>query len=444
MPSSEPVLPARTDPVATGLVLPPAMTAPPVRRVLAALAAAGGDARFVGGAVRDLMAGQPSADIDLATTLLPDAVMAAAAQAGIKAVPTGIDHGTVTLVADRVPVEVTTLRRDVATDGRRAVVAFTRDWSEDARRRDFTVNAMSLSADGRLYDPFDGLADLANGRVRFIGDARRRILEDVLRILRFFRFEARIGRGTPDRTALDACRELAERIDSLSGERIRDEFLRILRGPRLTGGDGMILLMADLGVLDHVLGGVVDTGPFDALVAIETGLGIPDPERRLAVLTAVCGPAGDSIDHWRRRIERLRPSNQMLARVAAVAEVAPRLPALPPTPLAARVAAYRDGVVTTRDRLLAGWARGRARGITDDTAAAGFRAALAALDGWQQPGLPVGGADLVAMGLKPGPALGQALAELEAWWLDEGFLPDRARCLAEARRRFTPLPSAGD
>ncbi|MFD0389975.1 CCA tRNA nucleotidyltransferase [Tistrella bauzanensis] len=217
MPSSEPVLPARTDPVATGLVLPPAMTAAPVRRVLAALAAAGGEARFVGGAVRDLMAGQPSADIDLATTLLPDAVMAAASQAGIKAVPTGIDHGTVTLVADRVPVEVTTLRRDVATDGRRAVVAFTQDWSEDARRRDFTVNAMSLSADGRLYDPFDGLADLANGRVRFIGDARRRILEDVLRILRFFRFEARIGRGAPDRTALDACRELAERIDSLSG-----------------------------------------------------------------------------------------------------------------------------------------------------------------------------------------------------------------------------------
>ncbi|HAE48792.1 MAG: polynucleotide adenylyltransferase [Tistrella sp.] len=440
----EPLLPARTDPVRTDVVLPPEMAAAPVRRVFAALAAAGGEARFVGGAVRDLISGDPIGDIDVATTLEPPAVMAAAAAAGIKAVPTGIEHGTVTLIADRFPVEVTTLRRDVATDGRRAVVAFSRDWAEDARRRDFTVNAMSLDLAGRLYDPFDGLSDLAAGRVRFIGDARRRILEDILRILRFFRFQARLGRGEPDRAAVDACREFAERIQALSGERIREEFLRILGGPRVAGGDGILLLMADLGVLDQVLGGIVDTGPLDALIAIEEALDMADAARRLAVLTATCGPAFGAVDHWRRRIERLKPSNQLAARVGAVAEATARLPARPPSPMTVRVAAYREGITTIRDRLFAGWARAQARGTLAADDEAGFRSAIGALSGWSQPHLPLGGADLIALGLKPGPGLGQALSEIEAWWLDEGFVPDRGACLAEARRRFVPIgTSAG-
>jgi poly(A) polymerase len=157
------------------------------------------------------------------------------------------------------------------------------------------------------------------------------------------------------------------------------------------------------------------------------------------VLTATCGPAFGAVDHWRRRIERLKPSNQLAARVGAVAEATARLPARPPSPMTVRVAAYREGITTIRDRLFAGWARARARGVLDATDEAGFRRAIEALSGWNQPHLPLGGADLIALGLKPGPGLGQALSEIEAWWLDEGFAPDRGACLAEARRRFVPV-----
>ncbi len=222
---------------------------PGVRRALAALDVKGAETRLVGGCVRDALLGNPSADIDLATTLLPDAVMDAARRVpGLKAVPTGIEHGTVTLVTGDGPIEVTTLREDVETDGRHAVVRFGGDFARDAERRDFTVNALSLGADGRLHDTVGGLPDLAAGRVRFIGDPATRIREDALRILRFFRFHARFGAGPPDAAALAACIAARDALDRLSRERVRAEFLKLLTAP---GGVPMVGTLSATGLLQR-------------------------------------------------------------------------------------------------------------------------------------------------------------------------------------------------
>ena len=207
------------------------MTAPDSRAVLEALQAEGAEVRFVGGCVRDALAGRPVKDIDLATADPPEKVISLLEQAGLKAVPTGIAHGTVTAVSDHHPYEVTTLRRDVETHGRHATVAFTDDWAADAARRDFTFNALSCRADGTLFDPYEGEADLRAGRVRFVGDARERIEEDYLRLLRFFRFHAHYGRGEPDRAGLAAAAALAPKLVRLSGERIRTEIFTLLKAP---------------------------------------------------------------------------------------------------------------------------------------------------------------------------------------------------------------------
>ncbi len=230
---------------------------PGVRRAFAALDEPGAETRLIGGCVRDALLGIAAADIDLATTLLPEAVLARARAAGLKAVPTGIEHGTITLITGDGPIEVTTLREDVETDGRHAVVRFGSDFAQDAERRDFTVNALSLGRDGQLHDTTGGLADLRSGRVRFIGDPATRIREDALRILRFFRFHARFGGGPPDAAALAACVAARDSLGRLSRERIRDEFLKLLAA---SGGPEMVTILSGTGLLARITGGVGELG----------------------------------------------------------------------------------------------------------------------------------------------------------------------------------------
>ena len=228
----------------------PWLPAADTRAVLEALMADGKPARLVGGCVRDALAGRPVTDVDIATPETPPRVIDLLRAAGLKAVPTGVEHGTVTAVVRGKPFEVTTLRRDVTTDGRHAVVAFTDDWTEDAARRDFTMNALSADPDGRVHDPFDGVADLAAGRVRFVGEARARIREDVLRILRFFRFHAHYGKGAPDADGLAACRELAPLLPRLSAERVATELLKLLKAPDAAA---TVRMMREAGILAPIL-----------------------------------------------------------------------------------------------------------------------------------------------------------------------------------------------
>ncbi|MGF1627262.1 MAG: CCA tRNA nucleotidyltransferase, partial [Alphaproteobacteria bacterium] len=236
----------------------------PIRRLFAAFPE--GSLRCVGGCVRDSLAGLPVKDVDLATSLPPEAMVERLQGAGMAVIPTGIRHGTVTAVVDRVPYEITTLRHDVETDGRHARVAFIDDWRADAARRDLTINAIYCDADGRLFDPFDGAADLAAGRVRFVGDPRERIEEDYLRLLRFFRFQARFGKSDPDAAALAACRELAPGLVRLSAERVHDEIIKLLAGPRVAETVG---LMADTGALRHANPGLRNVERLARLVAVE-------------------------------------------------------------------------------------------------------------------------------------------------------------------------------
>ncbi len=275
------------------------------KRVFAALAAPGIETRAVGGAVRDTLLGLKVAEVDLATTALPEKVIALARGADLKAVPTGIEHGTVTVVANGVPFEVTTLRRDVETFGRHAVVAFTQDWQEDARRRDFTLNALYAGSDGELFDPLGGYGDLAAGRVRFIGDAEARIKEDYLRILRFFRFNAYYGKGPLDAAGLAACVRLRAGLDQLSAERVAGELRKLLVAPQATRA---VEALFDYGLLTQLLGGVPRLVRFERLVAAEEALGLaPDAALRLAALAVFVKEDAE------RLAARLRLSNNELA-----------------------------------------------------------------------------------------------------------------------------------
>lgn len=358
-----------------------------------------GLSRFVGGAVRDALLGIPVADVDLATALSPDEVMTRLRAAGIRAVPTGIEHGTITAVLDSGPVEVTTLRRDVSTDGRHATVAFTDDWREDAARRDFTMNALYADpTTGALYDYFGGLEDLAARRVRFIGDPLRRIAEDHLRILRFFRFLARFG-DTPDPEGLDACTARARDLMALSRERIRDELLKLLVARDAVA---VTALMLERGILEPVVPEIVTAGRLSDLADREARLGAaPDPVRRLAALLPRDPAAGDLIG------ARLKLSNAQRKRlVLALTEGGTE---------DARALAYRIGREAAEDRLLLA--------ATDDTEAAhGWEQ----LTGWDIPRLPLTGGALVARGLAKGPDVARALRAVEDQWIAEAF-PDAAR-----------------
>jgi poly(A) polymerase len=379
-------------------------TRPGMAKLLDALGADEGLTRYVGGTVRDAILGQPHNDIDVATRLRPEEVTRRLEAAGIKAVPTGIEHGTVTAVSSGQVVEVTSPRRDVSTDGRRATVEFTDDWKEDAARRDFTINALSADpVSGRIFDYFGGADDLAARRVRFIGDPLQRIAEDHLRILRYFRFHARFGEGAPDQAALDACTARSNDLMALSRERIADELLKLLALPDPAP---TLALMVERDILKPVLP-EIDRGGVDrlrALVAAERNAAIPaDALRRLAALLPPDSPAADRIG------SRLKLSNKARKRLAAAVGSEPG----PPQALA-----YRLGTETAVDRLLL----------------AGQTADASAIAAWTPPRLPIGGGALIAKGITEGPEVARTLRAIEDRWIAEGFPAGEAfdRIVAEA------------
>ena len=389
---------------------PPFLADPALQAVLAALPGA----RLVGGCVRDALAGLPVADLDLATPEPPETVVRRLADAGLRAAPTGLDHGTVTAVSGGRGFEVTALRRDVETDGRRARVAWTSDWREDAARRDFTINAMSMLPSAPegcdVFDYFGGAGDLAAGRVRFVGEARQRVAEDYLRVLRFFRFQARYGRGEPDPEAVAAVRDGAAGLDQLSPERVWSELKRILAAQDPSAS---VTLMDRLGVLARAL----PEGAAPARLAALVAAGAPaDPLLRLAALLD-----GDPAV----LAERLRLSGEERDRLLALRHGPVPAPGMDDAGLRPLLADEPADVLIGRAWLAGG----------DMPGWADLRARLAALS---RPVFPLAGRDALALGAQPGPAVGRALAAVRAWWLAGGCGADREACLAELARRLAP------
>jgi poly(A) polymerase len=392
--------------------------------VFAALAAKGHAARAVGGAVRNALLGRQVVDVDIATTAKPEEVLAAAQDAGLSAVPTGIAHGTITVIADRVPYEVTTLRRDVETHGRHATVAFTDDWAADARRRDFTINALYCGADGEVFDPLGGAPDIEARRVRFIGDPRERIREDYLRILRFFRLTAEYAAGAPDAEGLAACVLERDGLQRLSAERVRQELLRLLVATR---GPELVRSMLDYGLLPLVLGVAPRPTLLQRLADLEVVLAREaDAILRLAAL-AVEVPEDAS-----RLAERLRLSNDERERLARVAMSVPDLgPA--ESEAGARAYLYAEGAAACRDRALMAWARSG-----DALASQPWRARLSLPERWQPPRFPLGGADVMALGVPAGPRVGELLRAVEAWWIAGDFAVHEAGLRDHLQRLMSP------
>ncbi|MBR0953881.1 CCA tRNA nucleotidyltransferase [Bradyrhizobium canariense] len=384
----------------------PWLTSGGTARVLQLLNADGEEARVVGGAVRNALLGLVPGDIDIATTALPHEVMRRAKSAGIKGVPTGIDHGTVTLVIDGQPYEVTTLREDTETFGRKAKVAFGRDWVKDAERRDFTMNGLSVDADGVVHDYVGGIADAAARRVRFIGDPDQRIAEDFLRILRFFRIHAAFGAGDPDRDGYLACIRGRAGLAGLSAERLRMEMLKLLVAG---GASAAALAMADGGLLQALTGGVAYTGPLSAMIAIERELGLTaSSTRRLAALTVAV------TEDAKRVATRLRLSN---AETKALDSMGHRWWRLATKDEAdARRLLYRLGAERYHDRVLLGWAR-----AGGDVGSSRWRALAELPQRWTAPKFPLRAADFIARGMAEGPALGRVLTLAEDAWLAADF-----------------------
>ncbi|MCE2509764.1 MAG: CCA tRNA nucleotidyltransferase [Alphaproteobacteria bacterium] len=398
----------------------PWMTAPETQAVLKALTAKGALARFVGGCVRDALLNRDVHDVDIATTEPPESALALLKKAGIHTVPTGIAHGTVTAVVNHKPFEITTLRRDVETDGRHAKVVYTDNWQEDAARRDFTMNAVFCDPDGALYDFFDGIGDLHAGRVRFVGDAKERIQEDVLRLLRFFRFYAEYGTAAPDAEALQACREFAHLLPNLSGERVRAEMLRLLASD--AAADVVRLMVAE-NILARLLPEATETDALAALIACEKETVGGHPVRRLAILLARDRMTGEAVGEIAARLKLSNVEKR-------------RLLALVTSPIGTsefdrardvRRVLYGFGTERVQDEALLHWAR-QGEGF-----AAAARAALAEARAWQPVEFPLKGKDLQALGVPPGPEMGAFLESLEAWWIDGDFQASRAACLEKAK-----------
>ena len=390
----------------------------PLSDLLAALDRAGEEARVVGGAVRNTLVGDPPGDIDIATTALPREVMRRVEAAGFKAVPTGIEHGTVTVVAAGRPFEITTLREDVETFGRHAKVAFGRDWKRDAERRDFTINALSASRTGTLHDYVGGLADIAVRRVRFIGDPARRIAEDYLRILRFFRFHAAFGEGMPDPQGLAACIAARAGLERLSRERVRMELLKLLvaRHPL-----GAIEVMTECGLLDQVLGAVPLLASFAKMIEIEAVLSMPaDPIQRLGALGVWVVEDAD------RLRQRLRMANVEHERLASMADGWWRA-----SPARgeqwARVLLYWLGREHYIERVLLAWARSPQ--FAADTS---WRALATLPERWLAPSFPLRAADFIGRGVPKGRKVGAALAAAEKAWVAAGFPLDSTALTAIA------------
>ena len=387
------------------------MTSPETRRLLDALTAEGTPARFVGGCVRDAWLDRPVKDVDIATPLPPGDVLSRLKAAGLGAVPTGLAHGTVTAIVNHRPYEITTLRRDVETFGRHARVEFTDDWEADARRRDLTINALFCDAKGTVWDYVGGAADLAAGRVRFVGEAHRRIEEDYLRLLRFFRFHAHYGRGDPDPVGLAAATDLAPELARISAERKRDELLKLLAAPDPLP---VLRIMAAQGVLRHVLPEAGEP-ELARLMRLLDVLPSAPPLLRLAALL----PEGAEAAAETAR--RLRLSNDERDKLAFLRDGATGAPLIADR-LAFRRTLQRQGSGAVLARLL-----------LIDAELDFLATAKAEASNWAPKPLPIQGADLIAAGFPPGPALGETLRQVEDWWLMEDRRPDRAACLAKAR-----------
>jgi poly(A) polymerase len=396
----------------------------PAASVLQLLNADGEEARVVGGAVRNALLDLPIGDVDIATTALPEEVVRRARAAGIKSVPTGIEHGTVTLVADTHPFEVTTLREDTETFGRRAKVAFGRDWVRDAQRRDFTINGLSVDAQGRVHDYVGGLDDIAARRVRFIGEPSRRIAEDYLRILRFFRIHAVYGAGEPDRSGYLACIAGRAGLAGLSAERIRAEILKLMVAD---GAADAVHAMTDGGLLLSIFGGVAYIGPFAAAISIERALALaPDPVRRLGALAVAV------TEDAKRVATRLRLTNAETKALDSMGHRWWRLGGM--DEVRARRRLYRLGEDRYRDRLVLAWARSG-----DPSDATSWRQLAALPARWSAPKFPLKAADFIARGIAEGPALGQVLALAEDAWLAAEFPLDRSSLETIADQAVTRL-----
>jgi poly(A) polymerase len=394
----------------------------PAARVLQLLNGNGEEARVVGGAVRNALLKIPIGDIDIATTALPDEVIRRAKAAGIKSVPTGIDHGTVTLVVDAHPFEVTTLREDTETFGRKAKVAFGRDWVRDAERRDFTINGLSVDAAGVVHDHVGGLEDIAARRVRFIGDPNQRITEDYLRILRFFRIHAAYGAGEPDRAGYLACIAARAGLANLSAERVRMEMLKLMVA---RGAAGAIVAMADGGLLLPILGGIAYTGTFAAMIDAERLLGFePDAVRRLGALAVAV------TEDAKRVATRLRLTNAETRVLDSMGHRWWRLAGMDEA--TARRRLYRLGAERYRDRLMLAWARA---GEDGDTTRWQELATLP--ERWSAPKFPLKAADFIARGIAEGPALGHVLQLAEDAWLAADFPLDEGALKAVADQTVT-------
>ncbi len=390
------------------------LMSPHVSEIARAIRRAGGEARVVGGAVRDVLMGRQPEDIDFAANIPPQAVMQALNAEGIKAVPTGIDHGTITAVIDHKGYEITSLRQDVESFGRKAQVAFTDDWETDASRRDFTFNALYADSEGSVFDYFGGYEDLKSGYVRFIGAAEERIREDVLRILRFFRFYAWINQGVPDAEALSACRELAPLLESLSSERVWREIRKLLSAPDPSFA---LTMMQREEILRHILPEAENMPRLGRLLAIERERAVlPHALRRLAA-TLTSGQAACVARRLKFSIREevyLKALEQLSERINSSTDRA-----------AMRRLLYEFDNDRVRDAVLLVSASGK---IID------LDAALAVADSWTPVRFPLQGGDIVSLGIKAGPVVGKILQSVEKWWVAQDFQPAAKECFAEARR----------
>jgi poly(A) polymerase len=387
----------------------------PLRDLLAALDRDGEEARIVGGAVRNALLGEPLGDIDVATTALPEEVIRRVEAAGFKAVPTGIEHGTVTVVAAGRPFEVTTLREDVETFGRHAKVAFGRDWKRDAERRDFTMNALSVARDGTVHDYAGGLADIAARRVRFIGDADRRIAEDYLRILRFFRFHAAYGEGALDPEGLAACIASRSGLDRLSRERVRMEAFKLVVARHAVP---TLATMTEAGLLEQVLGGVPLLASFANMVKLEAAFALaPEAVRRLGALAVSVSEDAERLQ------ERLRLANAEYERLASMADGWWQI-SRQWDEGTGRTLLYRLGRERFVDRVLLAWTRSP-EGVAEPS----WRVLVMLPERWSAPTFPLKAADFMARGVPKGPRLGAVLRSAEQAWIAAGF-PDDAAALA--------------
>lgn len=397
------------------------MISPDTLKVMEALKSNGGDARFVGGCVRDALVNRAVLDIDIATPLKPEQVIERLEAAKIKYAPTGLKHGTVTAIVDGHPFEITTLRIDVNPFGRHAEVAFTDDWEKDAARRDFTINAMSATLEGDVYDPFNGVEHLRTGKVVFVGEAEQRITEDILRILRFFRFYAHFGQGLPDKEALRACAKLAGQIVKLSAERIRQETFKLLESDR--SADVWDIMM-HAGIVTHYLPEATNVPVLQRLIALEHDQqGKAFVLRRLAALLDITRNSVPAV------VKALRLSNEQAAQLATLSTPTWKVSMRMSKKEVERLV-YRLDNDMVRSLLLLAAARENTRENFDEL----YRAATA----FRPPRFPLIGDDVMKLGWKEGPEVGRILSEMGEWWMDEEFRPGRTECLKRLQENYPP------